>query len=123
VNLPSVRLGEDEAESRERLAWVTTSIASEVLRFLYAGKQLDLLKEGGVVTPQTILLTRPPEMRDLIAVGGAGATPMILYPDPAVTGEESADLAKIAAAFQTPSSLWGQRLAGRGIGLSIGDPD
>jgi hypothetical protein len=123
ANLPSVRLGEGEVESGERLAWVTTSIASEVLRFLYAGKQLDLLKESGAVAPRAILLTRPPEMRDLIAMGEAGATPMVLYPDPAVTSEESADLAKIAATFQTPTSLWGRRLVGKNIGLSIGDPD
>jgi hypothetical protein len=122
TNLSSVRLAESEMENAERLAWVTTSIGLEVLRFLYAGQQLELLKQGGLVAPEAILLTRPPEMRDLIAVRDAGPT-KVLYPDPVLTAEESADLEKIPATFQTPTSLWGQRLTGKRIGLSIGDPD
>ena len=63
-------------------------------------------------------------MRDLIAVRDAGGQPAkVLYPDPVLTAEESADLEKIPATFRTPTSLWGQRLAGKRIGLSIGDPD
>jgi hypothetical protein len=124
ANLPSVRLAEDEAQDAAKLTWIATSVALEALRFLYAGKQLELLKEGRLVTPETILLTRPPEIRDLVAVRDAGATtPMVLYPDPALTGEEAADLSKIAAIFRTPTSLWGEALAGKRIGLSIGDPD
>ena len=124
TNLPSVRLAESEVESAERLSWVMTSIGLEVLRFLYAGQQLELLKQGGLVASEAILLTRPPEMRDLIAVRGAGAQPtQVLYPDPVLTAEESADLEKTLATFRTPTSLWGQRLVGKRIGLSIGDPD
>jgi hypothetical protein len=65
-------------------------------------------------------------MRDLLDVRDAGTGPgpaMVLYPDPALTGEESGELERIAATFHTPTSLWGQRLAGKRIGLSIGDPD
>ena len=124
VNLPSVRLTDGEADNAERLAWVTTSIALEVLRFLYSELQLDLLRQA--VAPNAILLTRPPEMHDLLAVRDAGAVPeraTVLYPDPALTGEESGDLERIAATFHTPTSLWGQRLVGKRVGLSIGNPD
>jgi hypothetical protein len=124
TNLPSVRLAETETQSAERLAWVTTSIGLEVLRFVYAGQQLELLKQGGLVASEAILLTRPPEMRDLFAVRDAGGQPAkVLYPDPVLTAEESADLEKIPATFRTPTSLWGQRLTGKRIGLSIGEPD
>ena len=70
VNLPSVRLTDGETGSAERLAWVTTSIALEVLRFLYSEQQLDLLNRAAAL--DAILLTRPPEMRDLLAVRDAG---------------------------------------------------
>ena len=122
ANLPSVRLAEDETASADRLNWVTTSIALEVLRSLYAGKQLELLKQDGLVAPEAILLSRPPEMRDVIAMRDARPA-TVLYPDPAVTAEEAADLEKVSATFRTPTTLWGQCLAGRRIGLSIGDPD
>jgi hypothetical protein len=124
VNLPSVRMSSSEVDDVSTLERVTNFVGLEVVRYLYGQAQLELLRERKLVPDGAILLTRPPELRDLHAILGAVAVPtVVIYPDPVLSAEESADLAPFAAKFLTPISLWGRRLDGKRIGLSIGDPD
>jgi hypothetical protein len=71
-----------------------------------------------------VVLTRPPEARDLAAIlRHHNGRPVFVHPDPVMTAEEAADLGAFNADFRTPNSLWGERLDGKRIGLSVGDPD
>ena len=78
VNLASIRLESSDVDDVRKLERVTNFIGLEVLRFLYARKQLELLQERKLIPPDAILLTRPPEMRDLAALLGAGAGPAVV---------------------------------------------
>jgi hypothetical protein len=124
VNLPSVRMTDSDVDDVPMLEKITNFIGLEVLRYFYGQTQLELLQERKLVPNDAILLTRPPEVRDFNAVlEAAGGPAVVIYPDPVLTAEESADLAPFAAKFLTPTTLWGRRLDGKRIGLSIGDPD
>jgi len=79
------------------------------------------------VPADAILLTRPPEARDLGAVvrGGAGSgPPLLLHPDPMMSVEEAGELEALGATLATPTGLWGRRLEDFQLGLSLspGDP-
>ena len=126
AHLPSMRLAEDglDEASLDRAA---NFIGFEVLRYLHAQAQLRLLQAAGLVPSDAILLTRPPEVRDLGVViqGGAGTgRPLLLHPDPMISVEEAGELEALGAALATPTALWGRRLEGFQLGLSLspGDP-
>ena len=124
TNLPSVRLAVGDLDRQKRLDEVVNFIGLEALRFLHGELQLRLLQEKKWIEPGAKLLTRPPEARDLAAIQShSNGRPVFVHPDPVLTAEEAADLEAFQASFLTPTSLWGQRLDGKRIGLSIGDPD
>ncbi len=125
AHLPSMRLAEDglDEASLERAA---NFIGFEVLRYLHAQAQLRLLQASGLVPSDAILLTRPPEVRDLGVViqGGAGAgRPLLLHPDPMMSFEEAGELEALGAILATPTGLWGRRLEGFQLGLSLSPGD
>jgi SLOG cluster2/TIR domain len=128
-NLPSIRLAADDLEDEARLESAVNFVALEVVRFLYTNKQLSLLQEAGLVPADAILLTRPPEVRDLRAIiESAGKSlssrPLLLHPDPTLSAEEADELEALGAEFATPTGLWKKRLDGLRLGLSLspGDP-
>jgi hypothetical protein len=124
ANLPSARLAVADLGDQRRLEEVINFIGLEVLRFLYCELQLRLLKDQKLISNDAVLLTRPPEARDLAVIQGhSNGRPTLVHPDPVLTTEEAADLEGFGASFLTPTSLWGQRLDGKRIGLSAGDPD
>ena len=125
ANLPSVRLG--GGEGKENFSEVTNFVGLEVLRFLFAAKQLALLKNQRLADQDTILLARPPEARDISKIlstaestgQGLGQT-VFVYPDPVIGPEEAAELEAFGAKLVTPSGVWGDVLNGLRLGLSIG---
>lgn len=130
AHLPGMRLAED-ALDEATLERAANFVGFEVLRYLYAAAQLRLLQEASLLPADAILLTRPPEARDLGAVvraaagARAGSTPPILvHPDPVMSAEEAAELEALGAVLATPTGLWGRRLEGVPLGLSLspGDP-
>jgi hypothetical protein len=128
VNLPSVRLDVTDLKPKKRaetkLEEVTNFIGLETVRFLHGDLQLGLLRNQRLITKEAILLTRPPEARDLAAIlRHSNGKPVFVHPDPVLTAEETEDLKGFNADFRTPTSLWGQRLDGKRIGLSAGNPD
>jgi hypothetical protein len=128
VNLPSIRLAlsdfKPKKKAEKRLEEVVNFVGLEAVRFLHADLQLRLLQEKEPIAKSATLLTRPPEARDLAAIlRYRNGRPVFVHPDPVLTTEEAADLQAFNADFRTPSSLWGQRLDGKRIGLSVGEPD
>jgi hypothetical protein len=128
VNLPSIRLAltdlKPKKKAEKRLEEVVNFVGLEAVRFLHADLQLRLLQEKEPIAKSAMLLTRPPEARDLATIlRHRNGKPIFVHPDPVLTAEEAADLEAFNADFRTPSSLWGQRLDGKRIGLSVGEPD
>ena len=68
TNLPSIRVAADTIAADSQLERVANFLGLEVLRFLYAQLQLQLLKENELVARDAILLPRQPEPRDLFAL-------------------------------------------------------
>lgn len=128
AHLPSMRLADDQLDEAA-LERAANFVGFEVLRYLYASAQLRLLQEAGQLPVDSILLTRPPEARDLgpvvRAAAGAGvAPPVLVHPDPVMSAEEAAELEALGAVLATPTGLWGRRLERFPLGLSLspGDP-
>jgi hypothetical protein len=124
ANLPSIRINPQEI-AEGLLIRVTNFIGLEVLRFLHGERQLALLKQQGLLPPEAVLLSRPPEARDLaMAVrSSAGAArnnlgPVFVHPDPVLAAEEAEDLAFYSATFMTPTTVWRKRLDGLRLGIS-----
>jgi hypothetical protein len=126
-NLASIRVEPDNV-TQEHLDRIGNFIGLEVLRFLYVGRQLTMLKDAGIVPPGAMLLPRPPEARDLIVARQSGGAitdggPIFVHPDPLLSKEETEDLASMGAVFKTPTSIWSKRLAGVRLGLSVSGGD
>lgn len=106
---------------------VVNFVARESVRFLYANLQLSMLQQAGLVSSSALLLTRPPEARDLAMIKipplGTGEPPLIIHPDPRLSAEELADLSGFGFSFVTPTSLWQERLDDLQLGLSVSPGD
>ncbi|PWC40166.1 hypothetical protein TSO221_25660 [Azospirillum sp. TSO22-1] len=132
AHLPSERVTPDDLNG-PRLEGVVNVIALEIVRFLYANLQLTMLQQAKLVPDSAILLTRPPEARDLAAIiadarkkkagGATSEPPVLLHPDPMMAAEEADDLAPFGATFVTPTSLWQKRLDHLHLGLSLSPGD
>ena len=113
-----------------QLERVANFLGLEVLRFLHAQLQLQLLQKQGLVTPDAILLPRQPEPRDLFALlEKLAATPeasrVFVHPDPVLSAEELEEYASYKATFTTPTSVYSKKLDGLQFGISVssGDPN
>ncbi len=120
-NLPSVRIDPDRFE-REDIERAVTFIGVELLRFLYSNGLLERLKAEHRISPDAVLLVRPPEPADLLPAGRAGA--IFVHPDPMLSAQEIAAMEGCGVDIATPTSRWRGCLAGTGIGISVspGDP-
>lgn len=120
ANLPSIRIGVDNIEDESQLERVANFAVLEVLRFLHAGRQLDLLKQQKLVEEHAILLPRQPELRDLaVLLGNAVPSRTFVHPDPVLSMEEAAEYAAYQASFKTPTTLSPKRLTGLKLGISV----
>jgi SLOG cluster2/TIR domain len=133
VNLPSIRLDVNKFEAdnvdpndkKLQLDRITNFVGLEVLRFLHAERQLDLLQQQGLVDQNAILLPRQPELRDVaVLLGDNVQSHTFVHPDPVLSAEEAEQYTAYKADFTTPTSVWTKRLKGLplGISVSLGDP-
>jgi hypothetical protein len=143
VNLPSIRIdigkfeadkpdpgdkeqrGIREQQKKLQLDRIANFIGLEVLRFLHAERQLDLLQQQGLVDQNAILLPRQPELRDVaVLLGDNVQSRTFVHPDPVLSAEEAEQYTAYKADFTTPTSVWSKRLKELplGISVSLGDP-
>jgi hypothetical protein len=133
VNLPSIRIDVNKFEAdnvdpndkKLQLDRITNFVGLEVLRFLHAERQLDLLQQQGLVDQNAILLPRQPELRDVaVLLGDNVQSHTFVHPDPVLSAEEAEQYTAYKADFTTPTSVWTKRLKGLplGISVSLGDP-
>ena len=110
ANLPSVRLAvadlKPKKKAEKRLEEVINFVGLEAVRFLHSELQLRLLQEEELITEKAMLLTRPPEARDLAAIfRHSNGRPVFVHPDPVLTAEEAVDLEAFSADFRPNQSL------------------
>jgi len=127
AHLPGVRLAQGGLD-QARLEPAVNYVILEIVRFLYANAQLTLLQAAGLIPGDAILVTRPPEARDLAEFRSAAppaqsGPPTFLYPDPMLPAEEATDLEALGALLATPTSFWRERLTGARIRLSLSPGD
>ena len=126
-HLPSIRVNVGDLGDF-RIEAIVNFIGLEVVRYLYATQQLDMLQKAGLVPADAILLTRPPETRDLASILKAlslprTTPPTMLHPDPMLAAEEAGEFEPFGVAFVTPTGLWRKRLEGLQLGLSLSSGD
>jgi hypothetical protein len=114
ADLPSIRISAETLASNPQLERVANFIALEVLRFLHAQLQLRLLKEAKLVSVDSILLPRQPELSDIAACLNESTSPsrVFVHPDPSLSAEESEDYAAFGATFTTPIGICSKKLVG-----------
>src|SRR5262249_10268441 len=115
-----------KVEDEPQLERIANFAGLEVLRFLHAERQLDLLKQQRLVEEHAILLPRQPELRDLAVLLGADVpSRTFVHPDPVLSVEDAAEYTAYNASFKTPTTLSPKRLTNLklGISVSLGDAD
>jgi hypothetical protein len=123
VNLPSIRVNPREL-TNDVFDRVTNFIGLEVLRFLHADLQLELLKRNELLPPDAVLLARPPEPRDLVMAvqssrrNSQDSRAVLAHPDPMLGAEETEDLPFYAATLVTPMTVWHKQLDRLRLGIS-----
>jgi hypothetical protein len=120
ANLPSIRIDVGRIDDETQLERVANFAVLEVLRFLHAGRQLDLLKQQNLVEEHAVLLPRQPELRDLaVLLGNPVLSRTFVHPDPVLSVEEAAEYTAYQASFKTPTTLSPKRLIGLKLGISV----
>jgi hypothetical protein len=124
VNLPSIRVN-PHGLTNDLFDRVTNFIGLEVLRFLHADLQLELLKRNNLLPRDAVLLARPPEPRDLVMAvrssrrnNQADSGAVLAHPDPVLGAEETEDLPFYAATLITPMTVWHKQLDRLRLGIS-----
>ncbi len=122
-NVPVIRFDLEQplstVEAAKKLQALIDFALLEVLRFKYIEKQFAHLQSLGWLPNDAILLSRPPEERDLTRTTAR----QIIYPDPPLGYEESNELSHYDKQLNTPTTLRGKSLQGQAIGISISESD
>lgn len=121
-NVPVIRFDTplDAPEAASQLQTVIDFALLEVLRFVYQQRHLQHLQKQHYLPEQAVLLSRPPEQRDLKQHAGQS---LIVYPDPPLGFEEYSELSLYDIPLRTQSTLHDRVLEGLAIGMSISDTD
>jgi hypothetical protein len=122
TNVPVIRFDStlDAPVAAGKLQAIIDFALREVLRFIYQQRHLKHLQTQNHLPPEAVLLSRPPEQRDLKQHGGQS---LIVYPDPPLGYEEVSELEGYGIALRTPATLQDRPWQGLAIGISISDAD
>jgi len=117
-NVPAIRFDTalDAEDAAQKLQTVIDFTLLEVLRFVYQKRHLEHLQSQDYLPKDAVILSRPPEPRDL--QHRAGNT-LLVYPDPPLGKEEADELQSASVTLRTPTTLHDRSLQGLSIGLSI----
>ncbi len=122
-NVPSIRFDLDmklgTPKSKKVLHAIIDFALLEVLRFMYTEKHFAHLKACARLPFNALLLSRPPEERDLRQQN----VTQIIYPDPPLGFEEKNEFDVRNIQLETPTTLCGKQLGNWTIGISISESD
>jgi hypothetical protein len=121
-NVPVIRfdIELDAVDAADKLQDVIDFALLEVLRFVYQKRHLENLQSQDYLPKGAVILSRPPEPRDLQQRAGKR---LLVYPDPPLGVEEADELTSDEVEFRTPTTLHDRCLQGLSIGLSISNVD
>jgi hypothetical protein len=121
-NVPAIRFDTelDAEDAPGKLQAVIDFALLEVLRITYQKRYLEHLQSQGYLPKDAIILSRPPEPRDLHQRAGKH---LLVYPDPPLGKEEADELTSDSVELRTPTTLHDRCLQGLSIGLSISNVD
>jgi hypothetical protein len=117
-NVPAIRFDTalDAEDADQKLQTVIDFALLEVLRIVYQKRHLEHLQSQGYLPKDAVILSRPPEPRDLQQQTGET---LLVYPDPPLGKEEADELQSESVKLRTPTTLHDRSLQDLSIGLSI----
>lgn len=122
-NIPCVHVSPDPPLSEPDILRVLTAAILETIRHNHALKSLQYYQLNNWIDKSCVLLSRPPEIRQLLALKEEGKVTQICYPEPPIYSEEGDWHLKLG--FNTFTPLWSRSendsLNRLRIGISISD--
>jgi hypothetical protein len=117
-NVPAIRFDTalDAEDADQKLQTVIDFALLDVLRIVYQKRYLEHLQSQGYLPKDAVILSRPPEPRDLQQ---RTSETLLIYPDPPLGKEEADELQSESVKLRTPTTLHDRSLQGLSIGLSI----
>jgi hypothetical protein len=128
ANVPAIHAGSEVPVSRQIILKILGSALLETIRISYNILLLKAYQEAGWFSHDSVLLPRPPEPIDVLAMlkrNGKKLTVLhssLVYPEPSVYIEEHESLQNIGIRANTPLTYDAESLAGQTIGISISNP-
>lgn len=125
-NIPSIRV--DATLDDIDLLKITVFALLETIRFFYSIKLLNCYKNNDWFFPESVILSRPPEISDLckfttITTNNEEMLNTFIYPEPPVYKEELAPFEHLGIKSFTPLNANISNVAGLKIGISISEPE
>jgi len=122
-NVPCVHVSLEVPISESDILRVLTATILETIRHHHALKSLEFYQLSGWIDKSCVLVSRPPEIRHLIALKAEGKIKQVCYPEPPIYSEEGDWHHKLEIDTFTP--LWSRpenvSLDCRRVGISISD--
>jgi hypothetical protein len=124
-NVPGVHvhLNVDNEVDTEDLYRIVTSALLETVRFFYAQMLLKCYQDDGWFNPDSIILSRPPEMTDILKskLTTASACKNFVYPEPPIYEEELEVFELLEFKAYTPLNAPNNQFKSRNVGISISE--
>ncbi|MCM0080576.1 TIR domain-containing protein [Geomonas sp. Red32] len=122
-NVPCVRVLPKSPLSESAILKILTAALLETIRHCHAMASLQFYKNNGWIDPHCELSSRPPEIRQLLAMKRAGETKSLCYPEPPIYFEEAEWHRQLEVETFTPlwSSSEGSALYGMRVGIYISE--
>ncbi len=122
-NVPCIHVLPDSPLSEADILKILIAALLETIRHCHALSLLDYYKESGWIASDCEISSRPPEIRQLLAIKQAGKTDSFCYPEPPIYSEEAEWHNQLDINTFTP--LWSKAesdtLHGVRVGISISD--
>jgi hypothetical protein len=122
-NVPCVHLSHAIPISENDTLRILSAALLETIRHHHSLKSLDYYKSRGWIRSACEIASRPPEVRQLLALKKEGKTNQLCYPEPPIYSEEAGWHQQLEIETFTP--LWslseGEILKGFRVGISISD--
>jgi hypothetical protein len=122
-NVPCVHVSPKSPLSESDILRILTAVILETIRHNHALKSLEYYRSRGWIDSDSVLFSRPPEIRQLLALKEEGKIKKVCYPEPPIYSEEADWHRQLEIDTFTPLSSKSENLslAGLRVGLSISD--
>lgn len=126
-NVPGLRVHHKDKIDKNDLYRILSLTLLETVRFFYAKLILNQYKKIGWVDENSLVLSRPPEVSDILKILHQKdgqiewISKSVIYPEPPLYSEELDYLSKLGVQLNTPLTAGFESFANSKIGVSISD--